>query len=152
LREAIANTAPGTHVALSLLRARKPTSINAVLETRHEEPTDTTLPVPTPTARPTTELGFEAAPLTTELVTERRLPESTKGLLVRHVIPGSLAWEEGLTRDSIITGVNGETITTVDGLNASVSKAKSGETLTLLVLRARPGDKPTRAVVNITLP
>ena len=152
LREAISNTAPGTKVAITLLRAGKVQKISATLEARKDDAPQTQPDDARTKTRPMTELGFEAEPLTAELVAERKLPVGVKGLVVRDVVPGSLASQEGLVPGAIIFGVNGSPLSTTEALNQVIGKAKPSDTITLLTLRVLPNGKTYRAAVNITLP
>ncbi|MDX1933027.1 MAG: trypsin-like peptidase domain-containing protein [Capsulimonadales bacterium] len=151
LREAIAMTAPGTRVLLSVLRRGQEEKITAILGERREDTTPRTA-VENDPARQLVELGFEAAPLTTEMVTQRRLPAGIKGLLVRSVTPGGLAQQEGLITGSVIVGINGTPISTSAGLDQVIAKTKPGDTVTLEVLQRLPGEKPSRAAINISVP
>jgi S1-C subfamily serine protease len=78
------------------------------------------------------------------------LPDGTQGVLVEGVQPGSLAAAAGLQAGSktvtingqdtliggdIITGVNGQSIASIDGLRAALEQLPSDHSLNLTVLR-----------------
>lgn len=49
---------------------------------------------------------------------------------------GSAAQQAGLKKDDVIMAVNGETVSSSDGLYIAVSKFKVGDTVTLTILRS----------------
>lgn len=68
---------------------------------------------------------------------EQGLPVS-EGAVVTAVSPDSPAAEAGLEPDDIVTAVNGEAVTSADGLIIAAREHQIGETITLTVVR---GDK-----------
>ncbi len=60
---------------------------------------------------------------------------SYNGVFVTNVEQNSSAEQAGLQVSDIITGINGQTITTGDELSSAISKLKSGDKITLSIIR-----------------
>jgi serine protease Do len=152
LRDAIASTAPGTKVAVTMLRGGKQQTVTAALDTFPDDPEPAVVGESPVVRHPVEDLGMEVGALTTAAITEMNLPSGTKGVFVKRVQTGSPAQQAELTAGSVVTAVNGAAVTTVAGLDRALGAAKSGDTVTLLILRYTGEAKPSHAAVNITIP
>lgn len=150
LRDAIGATAPGSRIAVTLLRDQRPRTVSVVLGTLEDLPVEAGPSVPA--RRPIVVLGLDARPLTGARLGELKLDADVKGVLVGGVQPGGPADDAGLAPGSIIVAMNSTPITSVDALNRAIVTLKSGEIVTLAVLRVREAGKASRAVVNIMVP
>ncbi|MES2462510.1 MAG: trypsin-like peptidase domain-containing protein [Armatimonadota bacterium] len=152
LRNAISSSAPGSQATIGVRRqGGKIETLTATLAA----PDDTTVPtpVPAPAQRPTNRLGFQPGPLTEEVLTSLGMNAGTKGIVVSSVAPGSPAAEAGLRAGAVITAVNGVVVTTPAALSSATSSARSGDVITLtILLRGQSGEKPSEAVVDISVP
>lgn len=149
LRDAISATAPGTRVPVTLLRNGKAQTVDVIVGTPEEDRVATSAPAE---GRPASKLGINLDELTADMVREMKLPAGTRGVVVGGIEPGSPAFEAGLAPRDVITAVNGSPITTISALDRAVAQAKSGDIVTLRILRFRDSEKPSRAVVNVTVP
>ncbi len=150
LREAIGATAPGTRVSITLLRGGRTQTVAATLGSKEDSPEEAAPAAPT--RRPANVLGFEPRVLNSEIAQDLKLPAATRGVVVGSVQPGSPASEAGLSQGNVIIGVDGVPVTSAEALNRAISAAKSGDYVTLNVLRFREAGNPSRAAINIQVP
>jgi serine protease Do len=152
LRNAISSSAPGSTATITVLRdGGKATNLTATLTSLQERASDT--PAPAPVRRPANSLGFEPRAMTEEFASTLGVSPTIKGMVIYSVVPGSPAAEAGLQPRMIVTSIEGKPVTTVATLNSVIGAAKSGDIVTLTVLLpSGNGDKPSKAVVNITIP
>jgi serine protease Do len=132
LRNQIASTAPGSDVALTILRDGREQQVRArlgLLESKGE-------------AAPTEEgigggplLGISVEPLTPELATQMGLKRGTQGLVVGDVDPAGPAAEAGLKPGDLILEVNRQPVRSIAEMRAALAKSGS-RPLLLLVNRA----------------
>ncbi len=78
-------------------------------------------------------IGISGEDITQIVSMYYRLPQ---GIMVRYVTPDSGAEKAGIQAGDIIIGAEGETITTMDELNAIKSSFAAGDTITLTVYRS----------------
>ena len=131
LRNMVAGTAPGTKVALDVLRNGKTEHVEATLgELKGAK---------APNGRPSSDdssdgkYGMSVQPLTPDVADQLQLPRTTKGVVVADVDPDSVAAESGIAEGDVIEKVNGRSVTTVDELKAALDNS---------------GDKPALLLVN----
>jgi serine protease Do len=154
LREAIADTTPGTKATLTVWRGGNTitltTDINTAPTVEPVAPSPNVKPA-TPIANNVQRLGFEVDTLTSDIRKEFSLSNDVKGVFVKEVYPGTLIAEALLERGSIILSVNNQPVTTPMDLKKIINSAKSEEVLSFKVLEPQ-GEKITPAIVDIQIP
>jgi serine protease Do len=90
-------------------------------------------------------IGLSLRPVTPEIAGQLNLPRDLRGLYVAEVVPGSKAEAAGIQAGDVIVSVNGEEVTTVEGLKAEVAKAPDG----LSRLRVHRGNGYTFLVLRM---
>jgi len=94
----------------------------------------------TPVA-PGSALGLSLQPLNPQILRALNLPETTRGVVVTSVDPGSDAAEKGIRRGYVIVSVNRQAVTTPAQVLAAVDAARrAGRTSVLLLVK--PGQGP----------
>ena len=118
LRNRIARTAPGTEVALTILRDGREEQLHARLS---ELPTDndSTASSSGPDGR-RGQLGITVEPLTPELASQLGVRRGTQGVVVTDVDPGGPAAEAGIQPDDVILEVNRQPVKSATELRAAV--------------------------------
>jgi serine protease Do len=132
LRNEVAATAPGTTVAVEVLRTGKTETLR---------PTVGEL-APAKNARASRssdkseggKYGMSVQPLTPDLADQVGVPRSTQGLLVAGVDPEGIAADSQVQEGDVIEKVNGKAVATVDALRSAL-EASSGKPSLLLVHR-----------------
>jgi Do/DeqQ family serine protease len=131
LRNRVAETNPGTSVALTVLRDGSSKQLTVKLDEASPEKSarqnDGDADTPDRNA-----LGVSIAPLTPELATRLRAPKDVKGLVVQDVNPGGRAANAGIQQGDIIQEVNRQAVSSVDELKAALKKAADRPTLMLI--------------------
>ena len=158
LREAIAATAPKTMVPITLLRGGKSRTVSVTLvegrlATEENRPTPSSSVAAPP--RSPESLGIRTGIVTSKMLEWLKRSPPVKGVAVARVRAGSPAQQAGLRMNNLIYAVNGELVSTNDGLRQALAASKSGETVTLSVCRfdpTNPVGKANRAAVNVTVP
>jgi serine protease Do len=131
LRNDVAATAPGTTVAVQVLR-------NGRTETLH--PTVGELSVKKDrSASPSNErgegtFGMSVEPLTADLADQAGVPRGTQGLFVADVDPSGIAADSNLQPGDVIEKVDGKSVKTAEELRAALDR-KDGKPSLLLVHR-----------------
>ncbi|MCU0558660.1 MAG: DegQ family serine endoprotease [Desulfobacterales bacterium] len=134
LSAAVAGFPVGKEIPVKLIRDGKELSVKVrIAERKEAEPTASE-----PAADPT-DLGIRAMDLTPEAARRFGIDESEKGALVAAVQPGSKAEQAGLRQADVIKEVNRTPVQTTAELRAQLGKAKTGDTLQLLVKRGSSG-------------
>ncbi len=154
----VANTAPGKHIPVDLIRDTKRMTLTAVVAKR---PTEDELaqqsfdpdnaqndqndnfarPPKNPTEQGTgvveRALGLSAIPLTPRIVTQLGIPEGTQGVVVTVVDDSSDAGAKGIQRGDVVLSANYRAVTRPADLEAAVAAARGGgrEAVLLRVLR-----------------
>jgi len=153
LRDAIANAAPGARVPVALVRNGAAQTVTVTVGAPPAENENGGAPAPRPAApRPAVKIGIQMTDLTPAARKSLQVPLATEGVLVEAVAPGSAASDAGLSERDIITGANNKPVATPDALARVLSAAKSGDVITLLVLRPSGDGKTAQVVVDVTLP
>ncbi len=154
------NTTAGQKVTLTILRNGVQQNVDVTLgvrpaSTSNQQPSlINPNPVqPLPTVPPTTGgayLGIVPVTMTPDIAAAMNLQSNQTGALVTDVSPGTPAAKAGLVAGTtpfdlngtqinvggdIITGIDGQQVTTADDLRAFLSTANPGQTITLNILR-----------------
>ena len=135
-------------ITLTILRDGKQQNLDVTLAARPsaEEQANANPQAPTQGIH----LGIQGLTVDSSIAQAMNLPDGTQGVLVEGVQPGSLAATAGLKAGSktvtingqdilvggdIITGVNGQSVASIDELRAGLEQLPSDHPLTLTVLR-----------------
>jgi serine protease Do len=130
LPRAVAETAVGRQVPLTVVRDGKPMTLTAKIEAM--EPSEPRPAALGDKARPA--LGIAVQPVTPALAERLGLPEK-EGVLVQRVEDASPAAEAGVRPGDVIVEVNRQRVNTVDELKAAVEKRPKGKPVLLMVRR-----------------
>ena len=85
---------------------------------------------------PGTALGLSLQPLNPQIIRALNLPETTRGVVITAVDPGSDAAEKGIRRGDVIMSVNRQAVTTPAQVLAAVDAARrAGRTSVLLLVK-----------------
>jgi serine protease Do len=130
LRNLVASTEPGSTVSLQVLRDGKTENVQATLDelstgrsARSESSGD---------SEGQGRFGMGVQPLTPDVADQLNLPRGTKGVVVAQVDPGGAAAESGLQEGDVIEKVDGQAVTTVDGLKAALNRSDDKPSLLLI--------------------
>jgi serine protease Do len=132
LRNAISNTAPGTSVALKIVRDGRTSDLSAKLEELKASKEDGEERDARGSSTSPGRYGMQVSPLTPELAREYDLPRSVKGVVVTDVDPDGLAAESDVRPNDVIEKVNGHATTTVAELKTAIEQAGGKPVLVLL--------------------
>jgi serine protease Do len=151
-----------------LIAAHKPGDVVEVKAIRYGEPktfrvrlTEAPVPEPEPeprvaSARPSTRLGFEVAPLTPEAAREAGYPENAKfqGVIVRQVEEYSPAARAGFQPGMVIERVNRKPIRSPEDLQKALEDLKPGEVVSfdIALPSADEPDGFSRLILNVRVP
>jgi S1-C subfamily serine protease len=80
-------------------------------------------------------LGIRVEALSAESAQAMKLDAGTRGVRVTAILVGGPAQEAGLGRGDVIVAVNGKPIATEAAMSSAIAAAKSGDIVTLTVLR-----------------
>jgi Do/DeqQ family serine protease len=131
LRNAISSTAPGTSVALKIVRDGKTSELHARLDELKPQ-TDAENRDAGEGSESHGRYGMSIAPLTPELAREHKLPASAKGVVVTDVDPEGAAAESGIQPDDVIEKVNGHPTSTVAELKTAIERTDGKPVLVLV--------------------
>ncbi len=140
LRNTVAATAPGTEVALTIMREGREQELRVTLgELESDAPKEGGQEGPGgEEGGERGKLGLGVTPLTPELAARLELPADASGLVVMSVDPTGPAADAGLQQGDLIEQANGQPVRSNEELRAAIKQA--GERpLLLLVNRARVG-------------
>jgi serine protease Do len=125
----------GRHQSLSVQVGQRPTEEELARQAGGGQDQDQALGQESPVA-PGTALGLSLQPLTAQIARALNLPESTRGVVITSVDPGSDASEKGIRRGDVILSVNRQAITTPAQVLAAVDAARrSGRSSVLLLVK-----------------
>jgi len=142
------NTKVDQKVTLTILRDGKQQTVDVTLAARPsaEEQANANPQVPTQGIH----LGIQGLTVDSSIAQAMNLPDGTQGVLIEQVQPSSLAETVGLKAGSktmtingqdilvggdIITGINGQSVASIDELRAGLEQLPSDHPLTLTILR-----------------
>jgi serine protease Do len=132
LRNDVAATAPGTTVAVEVLRNGKAetlqTTVGELAPAKGERVSRSN------DRSEGGKYGMSVQPLTPDLADEVGVPRSTQGVVVAGVDPEGIAADSQLQEGDVIEKVNGKAVTTVDALRSALD-ANGGKPSLLLVHR-----------------
>ncbi len=134
LRNDIAGTAPGSSVALTIMRDGKEMEVNAQLA---ELPTETA-PAATKSALSDL-LGFKVQTLDREIAGKYALDARLNGVVVIDIDQNSNAYAAGLREGDLISSVNQSDVSNAADFSNAVKDAKQGDTVLLRVVRQDSG-------------
>ncbi len=150
-RDLVASTAPGTRVDVVVRRDGRETILTPTVGSLPDDfagRAEQTEPVKPAQAaeKKNGKLGILVAPVTKDLVSQYKLNENAKGVVVTAVEPDSPSREAGIQAGMIITRVNGRRINSAADLSAAVQTAKSGDTVRVIVQLGK-----TAALLTVTV-
>jgi serine protease Do len=132
LRNAVADTAPGTEVSLDVFRGGQSTALKIRVG---ELPDDTSaIGQPGGGESSSNELGMAVRPLTEELAGQLGV-ETTQGVVIANVAAGGAAAEAGLRPGDVVVSVGDTRIRNLVDYREAISKAKLAEGIRLQFLR-----------------
>jgi S1-C subfamily serine protease len=129
-------TTVGQKVTLTLLRDGKETSVDVSLEARPTQTAEVQAGTQ-PSNQPQSGvfLGIGGVPMTAELAGSLNLPEDTSGVLVQEVTQDSPADKANLQSNDVITALDGQAVSDVQGLRDMIQQHQAGDEVTLTILR-----------------
>jgi len=142
-REVVAATAPGQSLDLALRRAGKEQNVKVTLEAAPDIGGNA---APTPSTG-SGKLGLKVEPVTADNARQYNLGDIRTGVVVVQVESGSPADQAGMQPGDVIIRSNGREVASAADLEASVSKAKSGDRIPRVVRREK-----SRNLVTIEMP
>ncbi len=145
VRVAVANTAPGEVVPVTVVRKGEVLNLTVTLAERsfgqQEQAEDSGLSFEQRREEEREkEIGLEFETLSAQDA-ERLNIEDERGVLIRDVAPGSLADEAGLSPTQVITHVNGVSVSTAQQLYDQINSMDSGAGVVLRVIWLTPQDR-----------
>jgi serine protease Do len=134
LRNLVAAAAPGSKVEIVLLRDGKERTVEVTLAELKGERSSAGKGEESEEGANTPDVGLTVEPLSANKAKELSY-EKAEGVLITDVDEDSPAAEAGLQPDDLITEVNHEKVTSVDGFRNALAKAKDKGNALLLVKR-----------------
>ena len=134
LRNAISNTAPGTSVAIKVIRDGRTSDFSAKLDELKARAEDADTRDEGGSSASPGRFGMQVTPLTPQLAQEYELPRTLKGVVVTDVDPDGAAADSGVQPNDVIEKVNGRATTTVAELKTAIERT-DGKPVLLLVNR-----------------
>ena len=135
LKSRIGVSKPGTRIKLLLLRDKKEKTVEVILGELNES----TMASNSTSRNFDSALGFSVQELT-EPIAQQLNFDTEKGVLVTRVQPSTEAARKGLRRGDLIQEVNQQPIDSVNGYKKIIKDLAPGETVLLVVRRARNGE------------
>jgi Do/DeqQ family serine protease len=132
LRNAVANTAPGKNITVTILRDGRQQSVSARLEAAPSE-AEAEVSLEGAAKGEKGKFGMSVSPITPELAERLSLPRSSKGVVVTDVDPDGQAAAADVQPGDVIEQINGKPTGTVNDLRAALE---------------RTGDKPNLVLVK----
>lgn len=134
LRNKVAQTAPGTEVAIGYLRDNKEETAKVTLGEFQSKKDDGEDSADSNGAPAKGKLGLSLQQLNPQTAQQLGLKNVSEGLAVMEVQPGSAADEAGVQPGDVITEINRQTVNSIDDVKQAVAKA-DGKPLLLLINR-----------------
>jgi serine protease Do len=132
LRNEVAGTAPGTTVAVEVLRNGRSETLHATVG--ELSPAGNRASSKSGENGEGGKYGMSVQPLTPELAEQAGVPRGTQGVLVAGVDPDGIAADSGIQEGDVIEKVNGKAVTSVDTLKSAL-ESNNGKPSLLLVNR-----------------
>jgi serine protease Do len=148
LQRVIAQRRPGETVTVDVVRWGQQQQLRVPL-TESAGPQTATRTAP-PRARAEQRLGIDVAPLTQELARQHGF-DSTDGVIITEVQPGSPAARRGLQRGARILAVDRQPVRDPGQIQRVLQAKRAGEVVSLDVEFSQQGAR-TRTIINVRLP
>ncbi|MCB2073842.1 MAG: Do family serine endopeptidase [Novosphingobium sp.] len=161
----VANTEPGSRIAIELIRNGKRMTVNATVGTRPSEeelaqqsfdPEDeqdsnrfNQPPERQGEGLAESSLGLSVLPLTPQIARQLGAGDDTRGLVINAVDPNSDAARKGLRRGDIVLSANYRAVTSIDSLETAIRDAKRSDREALLLRVQRRGQPVTYVPVRL---
>ncbi len=159
----VANIAPGTRIAIDLIRDGKQRAVTAVVGKRPSEeelarqqmfdpdntPQDSDRGSDNGSGVVEKGLGLQIIPLTPQIARQLGIGDATQGVVIAGVDPSSDAAAKGLQRGDIILTANYKAIATPADLQQAVSAAKSAKREAVLLRIQRRGGPATYVPIRV---
>ncbi len=129
LQVAVSETAPGTEIALGILRNGKPETIHVKVGEFYKQASEEADNSGNQHAR----LGLTVTDLTPDVRQQLNIPDRIVGAAIEDVQPGSPADDAGLTPGDVILEVNRHPVANADSFVSQVHAAPAGKDILLLV-------------------
>ncbi len=129
-RNAIASTAPGTDVTLTIVRNGQQQQIHAKLDelTGNENPQAQS----GPGGGGGGQLGVSVQPITPDLARQLGIPNVKKGLVVMSVDPAGPAAEAGIQAGDVLVEINHQPVNSVEDVRSALQKSGNRPALVLI--------------------
>lgn len=139
LLNVLAQHKPGDKLKFQVRRDGKEKSLDVTLGTRPARRPGDGAASAAPRERPTAFLGVQVVPMEelTPRLKERLGISGEQGLVVMEVLPDSPAAKAGLRHGDVITGLNGQEMTSPNQFRSAVTKAGAGKEVRLEVMRGK---------------
>jgi serine protease Do len=141
LVQSVMKTKPGTTIPVRVLRNKQQRTLNITVEELDldQESGRTTRRATTDTSRVEPEkpkgFGIVIENVTAEAARQLRLPNNTRGAIIREVEPGSAAYNDQLRRGDVITRVGTAPVATAADAERELKNIPAGGTAHLRVIR-----------------
>jgi serine protease Do len=129
LRDAVARTAPGQRVSLTVVRGGTERILNATLTAAPE------LRTAAAPNLPQGRLGIRVANLTSDLAQRLGVNPNAKGVVIVEVMAGSPAEEAGIQPGDLLLRIDGQAVNSAAQVEEAIQKIKQGDTVTLVLRR-----------------
>jgi len=155
LVQSVMKTKPGTTVPVRVLRNKQQRTLNITVEELDldQESGRSARRATAETSRVEPEkpkgFGITIENVTAEAARQLRLPNNTRGAIIREVEPGSAAYNDQLRRGDVITRVGTTPVTTAADAERELKNIPAGGTAHLRVLRAFR-DGPQEMFLTVT--
>ena len=129
LQVAVSETAPGTEIALGILRDGKPETLHVKVGEFYKQASEEAGNSGGQHAR----LGLTVTDLTPDIRQQFNIPDRVEGAVIEDVQPGSPADDAGLAPGNVILEVNRHPVTNADSFASQVHAAPADKDILLLV-------------------
>jgi serine protease Do len=130
LSRMVAATAPGTRVAVDIIRDGKPQSIKVAVGTMPQQPREAQA-----SPENSSTWGLAVQNITPELAQSLGLDADERGVVITAVQPGSPAADAELQPGDVIQEVDRQKVEDANDFNRNLDKARPGQNLLLLIKR-----------------
>lgn len=158
----VANTAPGAHLPIELIRDGKRMTVVATVGKRPSEeelaqqnfdPSQQANPSVKPQAQSSElaqkSMGLSLIPMNADYARRLGVPETTKGLLINAVDPSSDAGAKGLQRGDIVLSANYHEVSSLAEFDSVIRSAKGANRAAVLLQVLRRGQPATFLPVRL---
>jgi len=143
----IASRRPGSTAMLQIVRDGRPLNVAVKLAERPiRDSQEQTQGEPLPSSRPGPALGLSVREIDAEFVERYNLPADLEGVVVSRVDPMGPAFDAEIERGHILLEVNRQPVRSIDDYRRLTTNARSGEVLTLYLLRPEGPRRELRTV------